>query len=252
MLQCFVDDSGYNNGPVLILAGFIASPDAWLAFADDWQAVLDLPPRFDYLRMREAWGRHYPKWTQAERDERLILFRDVIIKHVEGAVRVAVPREAYRRTVGQIQGWKDYYQYAFYMVLREYRRHKPPLGLECDMTFVFDEQQRAERRIERAWRFFKADGNQHLLAAMGELPKFADDKRVKPLQAADFLAWTSRRLTAAHLEGEELPIFPWKKGDGIPTLDIYCSEPALQRAMKQMVAPPTAEERRHLLRFRGF
>ena len=33
MLQCFVDDSGHGDGPVLVLAGFIASVDTWLAFS---------------------------------------------------------------------------------------------------------------------------------------------------------------------------------------------------------------------------
>jgi hypothetical protein len=252
MLQCFIDDSGHNNGPVLVLAGFIADANAWRVFSDDWQAVLDLPPQFDYLRMREAWGRRYPRWAIAERDERLVLFREVIIKHAVGAIRVAVPREAYRRTVGQVHGWSDYYQFALYQLIKMYRKHHAKLGLARDISFIFDDQQRSKRRIERAWRFFQAAGNEHLLAIMGGLPEFEDDKKMRPLQAADMLAWVSRRRTAAHMAGEEEPAFPWGKGDGIPTLDAFCSKQTLQRTFEEMSAPVTAEEMRHMLRFRGF
>ena len=251
MLQCFIDDSGHGNGPVLVLSGFIASVDTWLAFSNEWQAVLDLPPRFDYLRMREAWGRRYPNWSIEERDERLALFRDVIIRHALGGIRVAVPREAYGRTVGQIPGWKSSYQYALYQLIKEYRRNHDKIGLERDVTFMFDEQVHAVRQINKAWRFFNAHGNEQMLKIMGGSPMFEDDKKIKPLQAADMSAWVARRRTAAYLSGEEQPTFPWAKGDGIRTLDMFCSEESLQLAAEEMSAPPSPEQSLFLHRFRG-
>ncbi len=245
-------DSGQGTGPVLVLAGFIASVDAWLAFNDDWQAVLDLPPRMNYLRMREAWNGRHPKWSVAERDQRLILFREVIIKHALRAVRIGVPREAYMRTVGRRPGWNDSYKYALFLLVREYRKHSAQLGTDRDVAFFFDDQQGTRRRVEKAWHFIKATGNERLLSLMGDVPKFEDDKKVKPLQAADFLAWTARRRTAAHTAGEEPPTFPWKKDDGIQTLDIFCSEETLRHAAAKMAEPPTDEELLCLRRFREF
>jgi Protein of unknown function (DUF3800) len=235
MLQCFIDDSGHGTKPVLVLAGFVASVEAWLAFSDDWQAVLDQKPAFDYLRMREAWGCRYPVWSENERDRRLPLFREVIMKHALAGIQIAVPLEPYKRTVGQIPGWKDSYQYALYLLMKDYRRHHAKLGLERDVTFIFDEQRRQRRRIDKAWDFFQKQGTGPLLEIMGGRPKFEDDKKVKPLQAADFAAWVSRRRTAAALSGKEQPVFPWPKGDSIKTLGLFCSEDVLRHHYEQMV-----------------
>jgi len=87
---------------------------------------------------------------------------------------------------------------------------------------------------------------------MGGLPKFEDDKKVKPLQAADLYAWASRRQYASHVEGNVMPQFPWTRKDGIQTLDFFCSEESLKRAYDEMFAPATPQELLRLRRYRGF
>ena len=54
MLQAYIDDSGNGDPPVYVLAGFVASSDEWEIFTDEWQALLDAPPRLEYFKMKEA------------------------------------------------------------------------------------------------------------------------------------------------------------------------------------------------------
>lgn len=56
-LQGFIDDSGEQDdpsGPVIVLAGFIATAERWAAFSDNRQAALDAKPPIAYFKMVEA------------------------------------------------------------------------------------------------------------------------------------------------------------------------------------------------------
>jgi len=54
VLQAVVDDSGKSEKPVFLLAGFVLNVDEWTAFADQWQNILDGPPKLEYFKMSEA------------------------------------------------------------------------------------------------------------------------------------------------------------------------------------------------------
>ena len=72
MFQAYVDDSGnYQHSPVLVLAGFVASVEKWLEFADDWQRMLDMRPKIEYFKMNEAatLTGQFRDWSKDRRDE---------------------------------------------------------------------------------------------------------------------------------------------------------------------------------------
>src|SRR5436305_305419 len=58
MLQAYFDDSlggNFHGRPmVLVLGGFIATAEAWAAFSDEWQRILDFPPRISVFKMNDA------------------------------------------------------------------------------------------------------------------------------------------------------------------------------------------------------
>jgi hypothetical protein len=97
--QCCIDDSGSEpSKPHFILAGFAAPAAQWAAFADEWQAALDEPPKLDYFKMKEAakLQDQFAKkrgWDELKRDDRLITVTRIINKYVMArpAVHSAMP-----------------------------------------------------------------------------------------------------------------------------------------------------------------
>ena len=84
MLQAYIDDSGVG-GPLLVLAGYIATAPAWAEFSRDWQELLDMRPRWPYAKMSEiAQSQDAARWERAQ-----ALYR-VIERHVlEAGPRLA-------------------------------------------------------------------------------------------------------------------------------------------------------------------
>jgi hypothetical protein len=54
-LQAFIDDSGRGQDPAFVLAGWIASPEQWAEFSDEWIRILHQSPGIEYFKMQEAW-----------------------------------------------------------------------------------------------------------------------------------------------------------------------------------------------------
>lgn len=245
MLQCFLDESGKGNGPVMVIAGWIAEAETWTMFDADWRQFLAGPPSLAYFKMKEAHRGNGAFWSTREeeaRRARVAIAQSVITDHVRAGVSITVPTEAYERIFGAIPVWKDPYVFMLFQLIKSYKRDCGQLGLSREISFYFDKQEKAEGRIDEAWDFFEASGNERLLELMGDRPEFRDDKTSLPLQAADLMAWWIRRQLADHHEGVQPPPFPWSKPDTIPSLAIRYSERDLRRDYVTMFETPKNKE----------
>jgi hypothetical protein len=65
-LQAYVDASGKGDPHLLVIAGYIASADAWELFAAEWQKRLN-EAHLPYFKMNEMFA--------ASRDRRMFLSR---------------------------------------------------------------------------------------------------------------------------------------------------------------------------------
>src|SRR5229473_2641957 len=104
MMQVFVDESGRGQrAGAYVAAGFAAPEETWLAFARDWQVVLDGPPKLLYFKTKEAMGMGGPPfeqfrgWTRAETDARIDEFARLIHKHSLLPCRVFIPHRHYKQ-----------------------------------------------------------------------------------------------------------------------------------------------------------
>jgi len=107
MLQAFIDDSGRGQGAQFIMAGFLSTVEKWLNFSQAWKAVLDQPPKLEYVNTRAAMSRFpsgaFRGWTREQCDERIDQLVRVIDDHSLIRIRIAVPRKHYERIfVGKI------------------------------------------------------------------------------------------------------------------------------------------------------
>jgi len=73
ILQAAIDDSGKGGKPVFVLAGFVLNVYKWIVFADQWKAILDIPPKIEYFKMNEAlqYTGQFTNFSTTMRDERV-------------------------------------------------------------------------------------------------------------------------------------------------------------------------------------
>src|ERR1700730_4068983 len=86
VLQFCIDDSGTDQPPVFVLAGYLARVNNWPYFSDDWDKALRKAPAIDYLKASEAFHRTDPKsqfygWTLDATINKLKTFLPIIRKY---------------------------------------------------------------------------------------------------------------------------------------------------------------------------
>jgi hypothetical protein len=208
MLRGYFDDS--VSAEFFVVAGYIATAEAWVAFSEEWRAALDAEPRIQYFSMTDALFRRgqFNGFTERERDAKLHVLHSIITKHITRGVAyvLSVPmfREVFR--AGQITKTLDNPKFQTHaqamtcgLVSEAARQHR--LKMTGTIEFIFDEMDPTTlRELVAYWRLMKRD--LRFSAHMGGAdPVTADDKFILPLQAADFLAGASRRTRDEKLAG---------------------------------------------------
>ena len=217
------------------MAGFIASAERWAAFSDEWSQVLDMERRIEHFKMNDAMklNGEFRGWRKEARDEKLKLLMRGIAEHVSAHVACVIRRDQYelvfRSNDLPKQFWSPYY-FLLYGVIGEVANNQHKLGLEGAIDFFFDEQVMQKDKVIGDWDIFKL-AHPELLHLIGQTPAFRDDKCVKPLQAADMLAWIARKQAQNSLRGLapiRLPAFD------CPTLEFIWNEKSLQDIRNEM------------------
>lgn len=229
MLISHVDDSGSDKqGPVYVLAGYISTLGQWQEFSDLWQIGLDSGPRkLDYFKMEEAAhsGKgQFKNWRKPDRDKKTEELAKIIKSYAMFGVR-------------SVLWWKDFdavqkrypeYPANPYVILQNYVMssaivHVMSLKIEEKIKFVFDEQGRDGAMAYHAYNMAKVNLPAEMLEYVAGPPSYESDRIVLPLQAADMIAWQSRRFCRDNKNigltdnGEFLPVMKFL--DDIPTVE---------------------------------
>jgi hypothetical protein len=194
--RAYIDDSGRgDHSPVLVLGGWIAPISTWSEFVPHWDVMLEMPPRLEYFKMNEAarLGGQFEFWSEERRDERVSIAYKTIEERIPYQVSVVLELEAYHR-IYTTEWFEDRvtnpYYFAFYAIIDGVAREQSKYGLNNPVDFVFDDQAMEKDKIVRAWGALKEHSRNRDL--IGSVPAFLDDKKFKPLQAADLMARESR------------------------------------------------------------
>jgi hypothetical protein len=209
MLQAYLDDSGSDGlGPVFLLCGYVTTAKAWARFSDNWQKALDGEPKLEYFKMREAnslrkqfWG-----WNKAQRDKLLVTLAQIIKRHVLLGISSAVfyedlekAKAEYPDIIGKLKG-ANHYQLLFHGAIARVANYYIKAKTKERIEFIFDEQ--------GVW------GLEAILGATAVLPLLnpkeraiiagppiqRNDKDYLPLQAADMIAWQTRRFIVENMD----------------------------------------------------
>jgi Protein of unknown function (DUF3800) len=204
VMQAFIDES-YSQKGVYVLAGYIATAEAWANFSKEWKGVL-------HNGTRDKYGRDHFKMKEMavseRRRKRLPIFFRVIEKHVALAVSCKVNvidiQRAKNRlwipnvSVSYVGALANPWMFEFVALLdmlfhnrnRELIRGLIPEGERVD--FYFDETSQ-KRAVTRGWEAFVSRRPDAFRQFCGAPPRFKNDNDFPQLQAADFWAWWIRR-----------------------------------------------------------
>jgi hypothetical protein len=240
-LQAYIDDS-YTQGGVFVLAGYIATAEAWAEFSKEWDELLPLaklgPNDRRRFKMQEMIA---PAWIQ-----NVPAFYRVIENHVALAVSIKIEIDDITRAMdrvwieGQPIVWGKWANPTFLVVdmlmqglhtarIKKSKELGNLLPPDVPIDFYFDEST-SQRDILEAWQGFLDIYHIVDRETYGATPRFENDEKFLPLQAADFWAWWTRKAYEENRESDiihEQDFGSWRRTKFIPTLRLEISEDQL-------------------------
>lgn len=216
MLQVFADESGRGqSSAAYVVAGFVASVETWLAFSKEWRAVLDVEPRIEYFKAREAAHKsgQFANWSEIDRDRRVDTFLNVILSHRLVPTKIAVPHKHYARVFkGRVdKRFDNPFWLPTYSAILVTLRFLASRGVDDKVNFIFDQVKPREKKlILSAWDFYRGYAARETKHLIGSEPQFDDDVTVMPLQAADLHAWHARQFSVARAQGHSYEHHVWR------------------------------------------
>jgi hypothetical protein len=200
VLQAFIDDSADKTG-TFVLAGHIATAEVWATFAKEWEELLP-------FGIRDNYGSFYFKMSEMvtipSRMERVGAFYRIIEKHDVIPISCQLNISELHRV--QSRFWilhktfdwgpyRDPFICAFRGLMdsvHDLRQDITLLPANEIIDFIFD-QQSQKKLILRAWDEYIETKPPAVRALYGSAPRFEDDRKFLPLQAADLWAWWIRK-----------------------------------------------------------
>lgn len=238
--QAYVDDS--HDDDYFILGGFVAKPDTWARFSKEWEAILD-------FAMIGPNGKHIFKMSEMVDNQRMDIvpaFYRIIESHDLVALSCRIRISDIQKAKDRISvpytwiRWDNFtspYLIAVLSLMDNFQRNREVFSEEIPkeekIEFIFDDQ--SEKRIILSmWDDYLARRPEHH-GKFWAKPRFEDDSKCVPLQAADFLAWWVRKW-ASEGRGPTYFEFPWRRKEGrVKWIGIEITEEHLVDALKMAI-----------------
>lgn len=245
MLQVCIDDSRTepNQGPVFILAGFMAKVKHWERFADEWDAHSRAKPRIEFLKGKQAFERsgQFKGWTCDQRDKKVLGFVSLIKKYRLKGVLCLINHEQFATHPGSLQFLGN-------PILKE-PAYTAVAAVTCavlgwilksktfeKVSFIYDEKVVSRKELESGHRSMRERVPKRAVDLVAHEPKFEDDKEFLPLQAADLFAYYFGRNTYLIARGRHLESPIWDALSDIPLINASLYEDDLQSMTGDAIA----------------
>jgi hypothetical protein len=243
MLRAFIDDSGSGgDSTYYVLAGYLSTVEEWGCFAAEWREELSKNPPLGYFKSSEAESLkgEFAGFSAGIRNARIDRLIEIIRNRALHAISVRMKQKDYDEILRSAipEDWDNPYFYLFtLMVLALPRSSGIILRMNDRIGVVFDRQSPAkkasptERRAahiyERARAFIPAASH------LGSV-SYRDDKGFVPLQAADLLAWQTRRFWCTPDEPKRLH-FDAARSTRFPAKEILVKRAEVQEILDQWI-----------------
>jgi hypothetical protein len=204
--QAFMDES--FSSEEFVLAGHIASAEAWVQLAREWEELLPgkdgkkIPFKMTNVMARtpERAQAHYrliEKYVPVSVSCRINMgdLNRALARAREIAVSLPTSDPFLRLNV-DFGRWGSPYLHVFQGLLDSFHRNKEAnakyIPMDQKVDFIFDD--RTEKKpILDAWDGFMEGQEEDVRAEYGATPRFESDEDFLPLQAADLWAWQVRK-----------------------------------------------------------
>jgi hypothetical protein len=213
VLKAYVDDSGSDTqGPAYVLAGYVGDVDSWDKLTVEWQRVLDEHPRICYFKMSEAESRKgcFAGWDREDIIDKIHALIPIINRHAKCIIECVFWQEHYDvamswflvKMIPQIASpdkrelvtrFGNPYLLAFCMIMKDYSQRLEMENSDEIVDFIFDNQDELGKRAVGYWMAMRVMFPEKYKRYIPNQPAHRDEKELLPLQAADLIAWQTRR-----------------------------------------------------------
>ncbi len=205
MLSAYFDDSGtHGDSEIVVMVGFVGTEDQWKPFDEAWAAKLKEPlpgkPTLRRFHMANCMARHGEFFSYSEADRNAVIhdFRQLILDAKLIGYVMAVDKVAWDQIiVGQLRvlfGDAEWYalKSCFDFAIKKTEKQDADKAI----TIIFDDRPEVRKAPfqdtfdKLKARFYNGDRKfpnwVHLIGSA-----FLSSETIRPLQAADMLAWES-------------------------------------------------------------
>ena len=193
----------------LFMAGYVGTIENWEKFTVDWVNVLSSDRPIKYFRMFEAQALkgEFLDWQREEVNDKIRQLSAVIRRYPFMSYGFIIDIGLFNKHVKPYApyGLGNPYLSAAFSVVSGLARHFSNQQVRS-IHYIFDNQQVIENEIELLFFPMLKNLPKSAQKLILEVPKFADDMTCIPLQAADMVAWTERRLNDMGIASLPLPI----------------------------------------------
>lgn len=226
-LTAYVDDSGSDpSEPLYVLAGVCLPEGWWNRLSEDWIGILHRSPHVEYFKASEVWERDPERQTpfvllsDDERKRKVNALVDALTSECPAAFSYQIEWpvfQEFKASCNPPVGKDDPYFYLYYGCISLMAKWGVREANETPINFIFDKHGPIGEAVRKWYPEFKAKCAEPIRSRLGKDPRFEDEKKEIPLQAADLLAWYVRR--------NELGSFPneWHKNVWIKLSKHYSS-----------------------------
>ena len=204
-MEAWIDDSGAKgDGPVFIYAGFLSPAAKWTGFSQEWGIKLTEPPSIEYFKMHEAAHAigQFENWTSDAINRKIEALLPTVRRYAEASLLVTMNLSDYENVIcteNSVPRQIDFPQFlSFHGLIAGTLRH-----FKKYTDFYFDSDEIHEHRISAHWELVKQVIAPDIAKFLQAQPPFRDDKKFKPLQAADMLAWNMRKMASGESDSRQ-------------------------------------------------
>lgn len=207
MIHLFLDDSGKESSPRMpwvCMAGYLADYEPYVGLLGKWRQ-LTLRHGIAALHMKDLIPLTGPYkglgWDETKRDEVICDFISVINETRMFGVGVAVEMAAWQRVKAQfpMPGWRSVHLFCVERIMQRVITQLHAVGVDDTLNLIFDTDPEFGR--DRFNLFCAMMANDKRASRRLASISFAHPEYYPGLQAADLLAWETRKNLMQEREG---------------------------------------------------
>jgi hypothetical protein len=215
----YFDDSGKKESDLLLVGGYIATAREWDRFTADWRLSLARKGIAEFKRSNFN-AHEIGDWPEPERDHFLAELANIVHQYTKHAFAYSISMPDWR-SANEKYRMDEHHLYPYPICartcIRGVREWCAENGYDkAEVQYVFDE---GSEHAEYLTELLRRDADP-LLRELVPLP--ANSEKVRPVQAADYLAWEVRHQSLK--DSNPLP------ADAYPTLARLLRIPERARA----------------------